>query len=251
MKRRIEQASQWCYRGLWGVLTRWFHVPDQPPSLPSHDGETVEAFQPSEGFLRYLRFLFWVGLFVIDLAIMGSWLVIAVINPLVGGLLLVPALLVAIVPDILAYLAIHLRYDTTWYVMTDRSIRIRRGIWIIHETTITFDNVQNVIIRQGPLQRWFGIANVLIETAGGGGHQQQEGQAAPWQTAHCGLIEGIADASRIRDLLLRRLRRSRGAGLGDDVRHEAAGPAWTAAQVALLREIRDLLRRRAVATTHA
>ena len=54
--------------------------------------------------------------------------------------------------------------------------RIRRGIWIIHETTITFENVQNVVVQQGPLQRWYGIANVLIETAGGGGSQQQAGQ---------------------------------------------------------------------------
>jgi uncharacterized membrane protein YdbT with pleckstrin-like domain len=43
-----------------------------------------------------------------------------------------------------AYIAIHLRYDTTWYVHGDRSLRIRRGIWVIHETTLTFENIQNV-----------------------------------------------------------------------------------------------------------
>ena len=65
--------------------------------------------------------------------------------------------------------AMHLRYDTTWYVLTNRSLRIRRGIWMIHETTITYENVQNVSVNQGPLQRIFGIADVLVQTAGGGG----------------------------------------------------------------------------------
>ena len=79
----------------------------------------------------------------------------------------------------------------------------------IRETTITFENVQNVSMRQGPLQRLFGIANVIVETAGGGQAQEGSsgGQAA---SAHLGLIEGIDDADRIRDLILQRLRLLRG-----------------------------------------
>jgi uncharacterized membrane protein YdbT with pleckstrin-like domain len=75
---------------------------------------------------------------------------------------------VLIAPDVIAYVGLHLRYDTTWYVFTDRSLRIRRGIWVIHETTITFENVQNVAVAQGPVQRYFGIADVIVQTAGGG-----------------------------------------------------------------------------------
>jgi hypothetical protein len=37
-------------------------------------------------------------------------------------------------PDIIPYIAIHLK--AMWYVMTDRNIRIRRGIWIIHESRL-------------------------------------------------------------------------------------------------------------------
>ena len=65
----------------------------------------------------------------------------------------------------MVYVALHLRYDTTWYVVTDRSLRIRRGIWVIEETTITFENVQNVSITQGPLERAFGIATLVVDTA--------------------------------------------------------------------------------------
>ncbi len=142
-------------------------------------------------------------------------------------------------PDIVAYVAIHLQYDTTWYVMTSRSLRIRRGIWVIHETTITFENVQDLKIHQGPIERLFGISNVLVETAGGGAPVGAENQPAAL-TAHRGLIQGIADAQRIRDQILARLRQTRTSGLGDD--HEepaAAGTAWTPRQMELLREIRD------------
>lgn len=68
--------------------------------------------------------------------------------------------------------SIYLRYDTTWYVFSDRSMRLRRGIWLIRESTINFDNIQNVKVTQGPLQRFFGVASVLIETAGGGSNQR-------------------------------------------------------------------------------
>ena len=88
--------------------------------------------------------------------------------------------MILVAPDVIAYVAIHLRYDTTWYVLTDRSLRIRRGIWIIHETTISFENVQNVEVRQGPLQRYFGIADVIVQTAGGGA-RHSKGEA--WRVA--------------------------------------------------------------------
>ncbi|MBC8350895.1 MAG: PH domain-containing protein [Planctomycetes bacterium] len=239
MSQQVEQVSKWIYGGLWGVMTGWFRVPAQPPALPSSASESIESFKPAIGFLKYMKFQFWVWLFLIDLTILIVELIIFANEPGVGLALLVPAVFVAIAPDIVVYLAMHLRYDTTWYVLSDRSLRIRRGIWIIHETTITFENIQNVTVRQGPLQRWFGIADVSIETAGGGG-QQQQGQGNPWQSSHCGLIEGVADANRIRDLIMSRLGESQSAGLGDE--DEASrSKSWSTEQVATLREIRDLI----------
>ena len=68
---------------------------------------------------------------------------------MLGVVLALPFLALMVLPDIFAYVGIHLRYDTTWYVLTDRSLRIRRGIMTIHETTISFENVQNVEVRRG------------------------------------------------------------------------------------------------------
>jgi membrane protein YdbS with pleckstrin-like domain len=254
----VERAAEWIYQGVWGVLTSLFNVPRDPPELPAYDGHEPEKFKPSPNYLAMQKFLFWILLAIIDVVIVGGWIALAIAQPLVGGLLFVPMLIVAVVPDIMAYVAIHLRYDTMWYVMSDRSIRIRRGIWIIHETTITFENIQNVTVSQGPLQRWFGVATVVIQTAGGGGgggHPSQQGGHS-----HMGMIEGVADAPRLRDLFLAKMGVSRGAGLGDDHHHlqerdpaEAAGAGthadatavgiggraagWTPAHIIALREM--------------
>ncbi|MBI4471050.1 MAG: PH domain-containing protein [Acidobacteria bacterium] len=238
MSRRVEEASAWVYQGVWRVLAEWFRVPRTPPALPTTPGETLRAFRPSIGFLRYLKLKFWVGLTIIDGFIVAGWLAITVANPVLGLALAPVAFIIAVLPDIVAYIAIHLQYDTTWYVLSERSIRIRSGIWIIHEITITFENVQNVSLESGPLERYFGIANVVIDTAGGGGHAGKEGSGSGLKDYHQGRIEGVDNAQEIRNLVLSRVRGSRSAGLGDDA-PQAAG--WTAEHVAALREIRDAL----------
>ena len=253
-----QAAAQWIYSGIWRVIVEWFRVPKDPPALPVHVGDRVRSFRPAEGFLRYLKLKFWVWLVFFDVAIMGGWLVIFVLHPLIGLVLLVPALGIAILPDIVAYVAIHLRYDSTWYVMTPRSLRIRRGIWTIRETTITFENVQNVIVSQGPLERWFGISNVLVETAGGGGTAASGGHAhqAQRMAAHRGYVEGIDNGPEIRDMIMAEVRRSTSAGLGDE-RHYAppavasiaihAVRGWTTEQLQLLVEVREAAARLAAA----
>ena len=241
MKPQVERASRWIYQGLWAILVRWFKVPDRPPTLPVAAGEVMESFRPGEGFLRYLKLYFWVLLVLFDGALLVGWLAATIASPRLGAILALPVLIVAIAPDIVAYIAIHLRYDSTWYVMTSRSLRIRRGIWLIHETTITFENVQNVEISHGPLQRFFGIADVHVDTAGGGGEKKDKhGSLA--SAGHRGLVEGVGDATRIRDLILARLRHSKKAGLGDESMGQEQAGGFREEHVAVLREIRELVR---------
>ena len=238
-----QQAAEWLYQGIWRILASWFVVPRQPPDLPARPGETIQRFHPAPAFLRYLKLWFWIGLILLDVWFLLGWIISFVVNPWLGLALTPVFFLVAVFPEILAYVAIHLRYDSTWYVLSERSLRIRRGIWTIHETTITFENVQDVKIHQGPVQRLYGIADVVVETAGGGGHIKS-GEGDVGVPSHTGLIEGVDNAARIRDLVMARVRRSRAAGLGDEAREHReaihpAAPVWTAEHVAALREIRD------------
>lgn len=235
-----QTTAAWVYEGLWGVLASVFRVPRDPPTLPVHPGEEARSLRPSPRYLRYLKFQFWIGLTLIDVVIVAVWLVILVAAPIAGLILALPALAVAVLPDLIAYAAIHLRYDTTWYVLTPRSIRIRRGIWAITETTITFENIQNITVQQGPLQRYYGIASLHIRTAGGGGgHGKHSGS----DTSHLGVIEGVENAPEIRDLIAARVRASRSAGLGDEHHADAGAPAWSPEALAALRQLAEEARR--------
>jgi len=239
MARENRPAKQ-VYRGIWAILARFFKVPERPPSLLAVGGEQIDSFRPSPGFLGYLRFQFWLFASFIGAGLLVLSAVMLVNNPLVA-VLLAPVLFIAVVMALVfAYVALSLRYDTTWYVMSDRSIRIRRGIWTMRETTITFENVQNVEFKQGPLQRHFGIADLIVQTAGGGGGSPAEGKHAP---PPMGLIEGLDGAERIRDAIMTRVRQSRRSGLGDERpgenRPPGPGARWTPEHLEVLRDIRS------------
>jgi membrane protein YdbS with pleckstrin-like domain len=114
---------------------------------------------------------------------------------------------------VLTYAALRLDYELRWYVVTDRSLRIRTGIWRVQELTMSFANLQQVVLSQGPVQRLLGIADVLVQSAGGGGsehgHKKHEG------SLHAGYFHGVDNAAEVRDLILARLRHFRETGLGD------------------------------------
>ena len=232
------------YSGVWAWLSAWFRVPREPPTLPADSAEPLRRIHPAASFLRYLKLKFWVALLAVDGVIAIFWLGLAARHPRAALVLLVPAVLVAVLPDIVVYVALQLRYDATWYVMSGRSLRIRRGIWVLREMTITFENVQNLKVTQGPLMRYFGIKNLVVETAGAAAPSagSEHGGAAENQA----VLEGLDNADEIRDLIMSRVRASRSAGLGDEAAHEAvamrhadSAHTLTPAQVELLREIRD------------
>ncbi len=186
------------------------------------------------------------ALAAIDGLIIGTWVATFFVDLWLGIGLALPALAIAFVPDVIAYIAIHLRYDTTWYVVTDRSLPIRRGIWVITDMTITFENVQNVRVDQGPVQRYFGIADVTIDTAGAGAASDHHGRRSVSNEA---VIEGVANAAFIRDLVLGHVRRSKTAGLGDEAGRSPVASGWRPEHVDLLREIAAALR--AIQPPHA
>ncbi len=112
----------------------------------------------------------------------------------------------------LTYAILRLDYEMRWYMVTDRSLRIRSGVWRVSEATMSFANIQQVLVSQGPLQRLLGLANVQVKSAGGGSGGHYDRQSADM---HTGLFQNVTNAEEIRDLILERLRRFRQAGLGD------------------------------------
>jgi membrane protein YdbS with pleckstrin-like domain len=146
-----------------------------------------------------------------------------------------------------SYVVLRLDYEMRWYIVTDRSLRIRSGILRVQELTMSFANLQQVILSQGPLQRWLGIADVKVESAGGGSSPAH--QDGIEESLHTGFFHGVDNAAEVRDLILARLKRFREAGLGDpDDVHPTppalpATPQQTEDAVAAARELLAELRR--------
>jgi hypothetical protein len=114
----------------------------------------------------------------------------------------------------ITYIVVRLDYELRWYVVTDRSLRIRSGVWVVREATMSFANLQQVTLSQGPLQRLLGISDLRVASAGGGGKSDSH-DSADTHSMHTGLLCGIDNALEVRDLILTRLRQFRETGLSD------------------------------------
>ena len=191
-------------------------APEPPPG-----GAVVRTFNASPKYLSYRLLAVWIG---------GAALLLAAGALAIGALFEGWALALAaaavgaagVAVLVLGYVTNRIEFDLRYYILTDRSLRIREGVFFLRESTLTFANVQNLRIRKGPIQQLFGIADVLVDTAGGAaGGKNAEGQAM--QKGHRGTIQGIENPAEVRDLVLSLLKKYRDAGLGDP--DDALAPA--------------------------
>jgi membrane protein YdbS with pleckstrin-like domain len=218
------------------TVLRLFRAPSGPPETPSgaHDHVTVMRAAP-----RYLSYR------MLGVYFFGAVLLALVVGSAVGGFFAPPlwgatALVVVLLGPLfaLSYFGVRVDYDLRYYVITERSVRVRQGAWKVQEKTITFANVQNVRVEQGPLQRLFGFSSVRIDTAGGGMVQAGNHAVA---MPHGVELAGIENAAEVRDAILAQVRRRSDSGLGDlDDRvvgaAVGAGAGWSEARLQALRD---------------
>lgn len=140
----------------------------------------------------------------------------------------------------LGWMILRLDYEMRWYMLSDRAIRIREGIATVQEKTVALANVQNIAIRQGPLQRLLGIADVEVKTAGGGNKFSDTERKKGGEPMHVAYFRGVSNAEEIRDLVREGVRVQRNTGLGDPDEQEHALDDANPAVAELLREARAL-----------
>ena len=233
-------------------LLRLLRAPTDPPEPPVGSPESVRTFRAAPSFLIY-QIITW-----------GLGFAVGLISEIVGivkftdeggsrmGVALGFAVFgITLLLTILKYFLIRLDYDMRYYIVTDRSLRIREGVLLIHEATFTYANVQNLKIHQGPIERLLGISNLVVETAGGAGGKSESKRgpgAFPHMHGHQGVFRGIKNPAEVRDQILALLKGYRDAGLGDPEdrrRPRLAVPSAgysSPAALTRLREIRDELR---------
>ncbi len=230
------------------LLDRLCRIPPRPDAPPG-DEATTQVFRASPKYRSY-RTALW-ALVAVPVGLLALVpLAVALFADLRSSsdreALLMVGLAIAAVALLgfsASYLALRLDYAYRWYLLTDRSLRVREGIFIVREMTVTFANVQNLTVDQGPLQRSFGIADVKVETAGGGGGAAAK-QGTHVRSLHTARLSGLENPEAVRDLIRSRLRRHRDAGLGDTDDAEAATgtPALAEAAAAVLAEATALRR---------
>jgi membrane protein YdbS with pleckstrin-like domain len=201
-----------------------------PPHLPE-DSRLVRQLRPTEQWLayRYLGALF--GLLNQFVAAGVGALALLAAQPRFGVYL---AALIGVVEFGvvgLTLVAIRVDFELRHYLVGDRSLRVAQGAWRREEVTLSYANIQNIEVTQGPLERLFGFKSLTVSTAGG------DAPATGTGGGHSAHLVGLADAEALRALILDMLKAQKGSGLGEA--HPAEdGPL----PLARLEEVRDAAR---------
>jgi membrane protein YdbS with pleckstrin-like domain len=243
------------YKFFRKIAERLLRIPPQPGTPPGDEAST-RVFRAAPNYFKYLV-VFW-GLkttaVVLPILVLATGFLALSYTvdrqslrdaPLIVTIFVV-VLASCLVRRLFRLAVLRLDYEKRWYVVTDRSLRVREGVVGVQEITVTFANIQNLTISQGPIQRFLGVADLRVDTAGGGGATHP----AHGDDLHTAWFRGIDNADEVRQLIQQRLRRLKDSGLGDheELRAEATSPRndLTAALREVYRETAAL--RAAVAT---
>ncbi len=99
------------------------------------------------------------------------------------------------VPPLFPVLAVvlYFRYHTMRYTFTDEGISMRWGILFRREIIISYARIQDIHLRANFVERWLGLARVLIQTASGSSGAEMT-------------LEGLKEFEVVRDFLYQRMR---------------------------------------------
>jgi putative membrane protein len=108
---------------------------------------------------------------------------------------------------------LYFRYHTMRYKFTDDGISMSWGILFRREIIVNYARIQDIHLRSNLVERWLGLARILVQTASGSGGAEMT-------------IEGIKEFEALRDFLYHRMR-----GVKDHAHHPTpvAAPATPAA----------------------
>lgn len=123
----------------------------------------------------------------------------------------------------------YFRYHTMRYRFDDEGISMSWGILFRREVIVNYARIQDIHLRSNIVERWLGLAKILIQTASGSSSAEMT-------------IEGVKEFEPLRDFLYSRMR-----GVKDHSAHPASqaahstnvttAPSDTPELAAVLREV--------------
>jgi len=209
------------YNVFRGLCERLLRIPPDPEPPPGDEAST-RIFRAAANYYKYLVCLWALTAAVSllpQLIITLGLTAYLISGNFPSGLLWIALLLLLLVIHILASLfqlaLVRLNFEKRWYIVTDRSLRVREGVVAVREMTVNFANIQNISISQGPLQRLLAICDLRVDTAGGGGGAATAHGHNVSRNLHTAWFRGIENADQVRQLIQDRLRHLKDSGLGD------------------------------------
>lgn len=124
---------------------------------PDHEGDALTPLHPNYVKVVRLATLGWALPFVIGALVLES------ADTLPRGAFLAPVVLVAL------YLISRVplrRYQARGYQLGGDRLRVVRGLLFRSDTVVPFGRVQHIDVQQGPLERAYGLATLVLHTAG-------------------------------------------------------------------------------------
>jgi uncharacterized protein len=116
----------------------------------------------------------------------------------------------------------YFRYHTMRYKFTDEGISMRWGILFRREIILNYARIQDIHLRSNFVERWFGLARVLVQTASGNAGAEMT-------------IEGIKEFEAVRDFLYSKMR-----GVKDPHAPKAVAPANAGHDTELAAALREV-----------
>ncbi len=210
------------FKNLRAWFERVLRIPGDPEPPPGDEART-QSFRAAPNYYRYL-----LGVWLLKTLGVLFVLIPMEIGPFFGFFQLkhdeilrayvlgLPQMIIlaALLGRLFSLALVRLDFEKRWYFVTDRSLRLREGILNVREMTITFANIQNISISQGPLQRLLGIADLRVDMAGGASPSRKEHKGKA-ESLHTAFFRGVDNANAIRELIQKRLRELKDSGLGD------------------------------------
>lgn len=121
------------------------------------EGDALTPLHPN--YVKAVR----LGTVLLALPFVIAALVFEVGGFLPRGSFVVPVLLVALYFVVRAPLR---RYQARGYQMGEDRLRVVRGMIFRRDTVVPFGRVQHIDVHQGPIERGYGLATLVLHTAG-------------------------------------------------------------------------------------
>ena len=140
------------------------------------------------------------------------------------------ALSLLVIPPLfpILILPLYFRYHTMRYKFTDEGISMSWGILFRRETIINYARVQDIHLRSNFVERWLGLARVLVQTASGSSSAEMT-------------LEGLQEFEAVRDFLYSKMRGVKDhAPASSTVPVSSAATASTTADAELAATLREI-----------